>query len=67
MGYYEYGKGAARDVTRAYMWYNTASANGFNSASKRLDLLEKTIMTQKQVKKAQSLAKRCIAKHYKGC
>lgn len=55
-----------RDVIRAYMWYNVASTNGFYLASEHLDSLENH-MTPQQIKKAQFLAKQCIAKHYKGC
>ncbi len=63
---YHEGRGVARDDVRAYMWLNAASANGNKAAFKNLDLLE-DVMTSQQIEKAQSLTRRCIAKHYKGC
>ena len=61
---YAKGKGVAKDYKQAYMWYNIASTNGKENASKNRDILEKR-MTSSQISKAQELSEEWLAKHSK--
>ena len=63
---YEEGQGVLQDYLRAHMWYNIAALNGQELAPKNRDIVAKK-MTSLQIEKAQDLAKKCLAKDYKGC
>ncbi len=63
---YVNGEGVLKDYVRAHMWYNIASANGHEKAAEYRDEVAEEI-TSSQIKKAQDLARECIAKDYKGC
>ena len=63
---YEYGKGVVQDFTRAHMWFNIAASQGIEYGKKNRDKAAK-LMTISQIAEAQTLARECLAKDYKGC
>ncbi len=63
---YYYGEGVIKDYAIAHMWYNISASNGSESGEKLRDVIAK-LMTSAQIEKAQDLAKKCLAKDYKGC
>ncbi len=63
---YQKGQGTNQDYVRAHMWYNIAADQGDRSALKSRDNLQKD-MTTSQIKKAQKLARECIANNFKNC
>jgi hypothetical protein len=48
------------------MWSNLAAVDGDEGASKNRDIIAKK-MTTADISKAQSLARECLKKNYKGC
>ena len=60
------GMGVRQDYTLAYMWLNIGAANG-SSAAKRWRKKVAGNMTPQAIKKAQSLAQRCVKTNYKKC
>ena len=62
---YALGEGVPQDYVRAHMWSNIATANG-ETATVTRDIVAKK-MTSAEIKKAQKLARECVAKKYKGC
>ncbi|MDB0048246.1 sel1 repeat family protein [Burkholderiaceae bacterium] len=67
LGYrYANGQGVPQDNVYAHMWFNLAAANGDEDASKNRDIIAKR-MTTADISKAQSLARECLKKNYKGC
>ena len=65
-GMYANGQGVPQDNVYAHMWFNLAAANGNEPASKNRDIIAKR-MTTADISKAQSLARECLKKSYKGC
>jgi len=63
---YYNGQGVPQDNVYAHMWLNLAAADGKENASKYRDILAKE-MTTADISKAQSLARECLKKNYKGC
>ena len=63
---YGTGQGVPQDNVYAHMWFNLAAANGNEPASKNRDIVAKR-MTTADISKAQSLARECLKKNYKGC
>ena len=63
---YHNGQGVPQDNVYAHMWFNLAAANGNEPASKNRDIVAKR-MTTADISKAQSLARECLKKNYKGC
>ena len=63
---YARGEGVPQDNVYAHMWFNLAAANGNELASGNRDFAAKT-MTTADISKAQSLARECFKKNYKGC
>ncbi len=63
---YQSGRGVLQDYVRAHMWFNLASSNGEEDSPALRDSLTKE-MTPAQIKKAQGLARECLAKNYKDC
>ena len=63
---YKYGEGVLTDIKRAYMWYNLASYNGNELASKNRDKTAKD-MTSAQIDKAQDMSSRCLNSGYTDC
>jgi uncharacterized protein len=63
---YANGQGVPQDNVYAHMWFNLAAANGSETASKNRDIIAKR-MTTADISKAQSLARECLKKNYKGC
>ncbi|MDE2310093.1 MAG: sel1 repeat family protein [Betaproteobacteria bacterium] len=67
---YASGKGVPQDYVQSHMWFNIAIANADSEARKEFmvdrDSMAKS-MTAHQIAKAQELAKKCIAKKFKGC
>ena len=63
---YHDGQGALQDDVRAHMWYNIAASNGDETAAENRDEVAEK-MTPVQIKKAQDLAKKCIANNYQEC
>ena len=71
------GYGVPKDYVRAHMWFNLATATRtalygnlneeiYGKAGEARDTFAKK-MTPAQIEKAQDLAKKCLAKDYKGC
>jgi len=64
---YNNGEGVLQDYVRAHMWYNIAATSGESkNASKNRDIITKQ-MTLNQIETAQTLARECVRKKYKGC
>jgi hypothetical protein len=63
---YAKGQGVPQDNVYAHMWFNLAAANGQENASKARDIVADS-MTTADISKAQSLARECLKKNYKGC
>ena len=64
---YAFGTGVLKDYVYAHMWWNiAASSGGSKSASKNRDIIAKQ-MTPADISAAQTLARECVAKNYKGC
>lgn len=62
-GMYERGQGAIKaDLVQAHKWFNIAVAGGFDIAQDNLDEIEAK-MSREQIRKAQSMAKKWLAKH----
>ena len=67
---YQHGIGVDKDIVSAYMWAALVHTYGNTSTSdygKRLVGNLTVQMTPSQIKKAQRLARECVAKNYKGC
>ena len=60
------GEGVTQSKTSAYMWLYNAASQGVSLAKWSQHELEKK-MTPEQVKKAQAMARKCLAKKYKDC
>ena len=63
---YSNGEGVLQDDVYAHMWWNISASNGEKAAARNRDKVAKT-MTPSQLEKAQDLARKCVAKNYKGC
>jgi hypothetical protein len=63
---YALGQGVAKDLTRAYMWWDIAASLGNKDAKRKRGIIEEQ-MIPADVLKAKQLAKECIAKGYKDC
>ena len=63
---YGMGRGVIQDNVYAHMWGNIGAANGNEEGGKLRDTVAKN-MTPSQIEKAQTLARECVAKNYKGC
>ena len=63
---YSLGAGVLKDYVYAHMWWNIAASSGFKGASENRDLAAKR-MTPSQIEEAQTLARECVRKNYKGC
>ncbi len=63
---YANGQGVPQDNVYAHMWSNLAAVDGGENASKIRDIIAKR-MTTADISKAQSLARECLKKNYKGC
>ena len=63
---YANGHGVPQDNVYAHMWFNLVAASGDELASKNRDITAKT-MTTADISEAQSLARECLKKNYKGC
>jgi len=48
------------------MWLNIAASLGEKTASENRDMVAER-MTPSQIQEAQTLARECVAKNYKGC
>jgi uncharacterized protein len=63
---YARGQGVPQDNVYAHMWFNLAAVDEYEDASKNRDIIAKR-MTTADISKAQSLARECLKKNYKGC
>jgi uncharacterized protein len=63
---YAAGEGVPQDNVYAHMWFNLAAVDEYEDASKNRDIIAKR-MTTADISKAQSLARECLKKNYKGC
>ena len=63
---YAVGNGVLEDQGYAHMWFEVASSNGSSGAAKNRNASAETL-SPSEVKKAQKLARECIAKNHKGC
>ena len=63
---YQYGRGVLQDNQTSHMWYNLASANGYeDSGTLRDELAAK--MTPAAIEEAQRRARVCMASNYQDC
>ena len=60
------GDGVPQDYVYAHMWGNIAASNGNENGAKLRDLVAER-MTPSQIEEAQTLARECVRKNYKGC
>jgi len=63
---YADGLGVTQDNIYAHMWLNVSASAGFEHAIKGRDIIASR-MTASQIAAAQSLARECVRKNYKGC
>ena len=63
---YSNGQGVPQDYVRAHMWVNLGASNGVTGGAGSRDQLAKK-MTPSQIAEAQTLARECVKKNYKGC
>lgn len=63
---YGLGEGVPQDYVLSHMWFNIAASSGDEDASAGRNMVADQ-MTPTQIEKAQDLARRCVAKNYKGC
>ncbi|MEO9574124.1 MAG: tetratricopeptide repeat protein [Tateyamaria sp.] len=63
---YRDGRGVIQDNLYAHMWFNIGASLGFKLAALNRDEMAKE-MTAEDISKAQTLARECVAKDYKGC
>jgi len=63
---YAFGTGVLKDYVYAHMWGNIGAMNGNENGGKLRDNFEKK-MTPADISAAQTLARECVAKNYKGC
>ena len=63
---YDEGKGVIQDNVYAHMWFNLAASNGDENGGELRDGVAKQ-MTPSDISAAQNLARKCIARNYKGC
>jgi TPR repeat protein len=67
LGYmYATGEGVLQDYVYAHMWWNIAASSGNKNAPENRDMVAEK-MTPSQLEEAQTLARECVAKNYKGC
>ncbi len=60
------GHGVAKDFKKAYVWFNLAAANGYGGSVRLRDIVAKT-MTAEQLGEAQTMARQCMERNFKGC
>jgi TPR repeat protein len=65
-GMHGLGKGVLKDYVYAHMWANIAASNGDESGRNLRDLVAEQ-MTPADISAAQTLARECVRKNYKGC
>ena len=63
---YRDGRGVLKDAVLAHMWWNIASANGYEFAGNQRDNLERD-MTRDEIRHATELARTCMASNYQNC
>ena len=63
---YYNGEGVLKDSVLAHMWWNIASANGYEPAREVRDNLEPD-MTRAEISRATELARECMASDYQNC
>jgi TPR repeat protein len=63
---YAFGTGVLKDYVRAHMWGSIAATNGNKLGAKLRNFVEKKT-TSAQIATAQTLARECVRKKYKGC
>jgi TPR repeat protein len=63
---YANGEGVPQDYVYAHMWWNIAASSGNKKASENRDKVAER-MPPSQIQEAQTLARECVAKNYKGC
>ena len=63
---YANGKGVLKDLATAHMWFNIASANGYEAAQQVREDIEAK-MTREQIAEATKRAKVCMASNYQDC
>ncbi|MGB0960473.1 MAG: sel1 repeat family protein, partial [Halocynthiibacter sp.] len=63
---YDSDKSAVEDNVYAYMWVSVARSSGYAEIPEAEDIIAEK-MTSENIAKAQSLARECIAKNFKGC
>jgi hypothetical protein len=67
---YENGQGVVQDYVRAHMWFNLGASSLSGEEGKKVSSYREKVaakMTPPQIAEAQSLARECVKKNYKGC
>jgi TPR repeat protein len=64
--FYFYGRGVIQDNVYAHMWLNISSSLGYEKSPKARKYVERK-MTSSDISHAQTLARECVKKKYKGC
>jgi TPR repeat protein len=63
---YIIGRGVIQDNVYAHMWFDIAAVSGHEDAVRNRDTAA-SVMTAAQIAEAQTLARECVAKNYRGC
>ena len=63
---YAAGEGVARDMVRAYMWFDLAAALGNDNGRRYRDMAARSLSPE-QIAEAKRLATQCQARDYQGC
>ena len=63
---YATGRGVTQEYVHAHMWFDIAASAGHANSARGRDIVAKK-MSASQIAKAQSLARACIRKQFKGC
>jgi hypothetical protein len=60
------GRGVVQDFKKAHMWFNLAAVKGQGNSVKARDITAQRMTTQ-QIGEAQTMARQCMERNFKGC
>jgi TPR repeat protein len=63
---FENGQGVVQDYKKAHIWFNLAAVTGDSFSAKARDIVAQR-MTAEQIGEAQTMARHCIERKFKGC
>ncbi|MDG1340039.1 MAG: sel1 repeat family protein [Paracoccaceae bacterium] len=61
------GQGVLQDYLMAHMWYNIASANGYEAGASGRDYIARRFLTAGYISNAQVMAEDCMSSNYQNC